>query len=116
VDDEPGVLAALTRVLRREDCEVRTTTSPWEVFEWVRGGDVDVVVSDHAMPAMRGVDLLSRVSEISPRTAGMMLTAHRGRVGLHPGWRRYVRHVVDKPWEEGELRGLIRGLLRERPA
>lgn len=111
VDDEPGVLAALARMLQSEPCEVRTTSSPWELLEWVREGGVDVVLSDHSMPGMPGTELLQRVEDISPETRGVMITAHRGRVGLHPGGRRAVRRIVEKPWNDAELKGLIHGLL-----
>jgi CheY-like chemotaxis protein len=110
VDDEPGILRAVSRLLR-EDCEVATTTSPWEACQWVREREVDVVVSDHSMPGMPGTELLDRISEISPKTATLMLTAHRGRATLHPGGRRAERAVVDKPWDDAQFRGLIRGLL-----
>ena len=109
VDDEPGVLAALARSLRSDAVEVRTTSSPWERLEWVRQGGVDVVLSDHAMPGMPGTELLQRVEEISPETRSVMITAHRGRVGLHPG---RLRTVVDKPWNDVELRRLVAGLLQ----
>ena len=57
VDDEPEVLSALRRALRKEPHPVLATSRPAEALRWVEAIDVSAVVSDHRMPGMTGTEL-----------------------------------------------------------
>lgn len=77
VDDEPGVLVALGRVLRgggKGDWEVATATSGMQALAMLDLGPVDVVVSDMSMPEMDGVELLSRVRARWPDTVRLVVS------------------------------------------
>src|SRR5262245_21500913 len=78
VDDEPDILSALRRSLRHEPYETRTTTDPEEALDWVRTGDVALLLADYKMPRMSGTTLLGLVKTSSPRTARVMLTGYPG--------------------------------------
>src|SRR3954451_19706844 len=77
VDDEPAVVAALTRHLRRR-FDVVIATGGREALAVVdaTAEPFDVVVSDLRMPGMTGIDVLSQVRARSPRTARILLTGH----------------------------------------
>ena len=76
VDDDPNILAAYQRILRRE-FHVETAQGGPEALELVTAGDpFAVVVADMRMPEMDGVQLLSKVKELSPDTVRMMLTGN----------------------------------------
>jgi response regulator RpfG family c-di-GMP phosphodiesterase len=76
VDDEPNVLAAYERQLRKL-FEVKTMEGGEAGLQAVMaGGPYAVVVSDFRMPNMDGVRFLSRVKEISPDTVRMILTGY----------------------------------------
>jgi DNA-binding NtrC family response regulator len=74
VDDEPLLLAAMQRALRREPITFLTATSASEALSVLAKESVDAVVSDQDMPGMGGVELLSRVSKLHPMTVRFMLT------------------------------------------
>jgi two-component system probable response regulator PhcQ len=74
VDDDPRVLAGLSRALRGEPYEVIGAGSGEEALEILEGKPVDVVISDEDMPGMRGTALLQRVRERYPDTVRFMLT------------------------------------------
>jgi len=74
VDDEPNVLSALRRSLRKEDFEIHTATSGEEALEMLQNEKIDVVVSDQDMPGMTGTKLLARVKDKYPDTVRFMLT------------------------------------------
>ena len=74
VDDEPLLLAAMQRALRREPITFLTATSGSEALSVLAKEPVDAVVSDQDMPGMGGVELLSRVSKLHPMTVRFMLT------------------------------------------
>jgi len=74
VDDEPKVLAAIKRQLRKE-FQFETALSGEEALKIIdEKGPFAVVVSDYHMPGMNGIDFLCRVKSVDPDTVRMMLT------------------------------------------
>ena len=76
VDDEPAVLEGYKRALHK-DFRPDTATSGPEALAAITGcGPYAVVVSDMRMPGMDGVQLLSRIRELSPHTVRVILTGY----------------------------------------
>jgi CheY-like chemotaxis protein len=74
VDDDVMVLSGLKRQLRNQ-FNIETVLSGDEALEIIKtNGPYAVVVSDFLMPGMNGIELLSRVRDVSPETVRMMLT------------------------------------------
>ena len=74
VDDEPKVLAAIKRQLRKE-FSFETALSGEEALKVIdEKGPFAVVVSDYKMPGMNGIDFLCKVKSVDPDTVRMMLT------------------------------------------
>jgi signal transduction histidine kinase len=66
--------------------------------------DIAIVVSDHRMPGMTGVELMAQVYEKYPETIRILLTAYGDReIVLEAINRGHVFHYLQKPWEENEL-------------
>jgi len=77
VDDEPNVLAATRRTLRRMSVDVETAECGDEALVMVRdSGPYAVVLADMRMPGMSGVDLLVRLQDLAPQSVRMMLTGN----------------------------------------
>lgn len=76
VDDESGIVKALTRVFRQENYEVITAGSGKEALERLAEGTVHLVISDFMMPGMNGAQFLHEVKQCSPETIRIMLTGH----------------------------------------
>ena len=111
VDDEPEVLSALRRSLAREPYLVLTTSQPREALRWVEALDVSAVVSDERMPGMTGSELLARVSDRSPETARILLTAHRGAAARRP---HPIECMIEKPWDDAMLKRALREFLTQQ--
>jgi response regulator RpfG family c-di-GMP phosphodiesterase len=76
VDDDPNILAACTRALRKQFC-LETAPGGEEGLEAIREqGPFAVIVADMGMPGMNGVQFLSRVKESAPNSVRMMLTGN----------------------------------------
>jgi len=76
VDDDPNILAACKRALRRRFC-LETAQSGEEGLRLMQDdGPFAVVVADMGMPGMDGVQFLSRVKECAPDSVRMMLTGN----------------------------------------
>lgn len=76
VDDEANILNALARLFLDRDVRVLRAGNGEEALGIVRREPVAVVVSDNLMPGMRGVELLSRVRDLSPDTVRVLLTGY----------------------------------------
>ncbi len=61
VDDEPDILLVMTANLKKEGYEVDTAEDGLEALERVGARDYDVIVVDHQMPRLTGMDFLDRL-------------------------------------------------------
>ena len=76
VDDEVSVLDGYRRGLRRQ-FKLDTASSGQEAIELLtQNASYAVVISDMRMPGMSGLELLSKVRDLSPDTACIMLTGN----------------------------------------
>ncbi len=113
VDDEPSVLQALTRVLRRS-FDVVPAMSGREAIELVRAGlRLDAVVTDLRMPDGSGMELHAQLVEEAPLLAERLLFLTGG--GLAPEESSFLltpgRRWVSKPVKAARLVALVRELL-----
>lgn len=76
VDDEPGVLNALARLFARIGAEVRTAPSAEAALALLDEFSPDVVVSDHRMAGMTGVELLRLVGARFPQARRVLLSGY----------------------------------------
>lgn len=74
VDDEPKILEAFERQLRKQ-FDLQTATGPEKGLQAIaENGPFAVVVSDLRMPGMNGIEFLSRVRHTAPDAVRIMLT------------------------------------------
>lgn len=74
VDDDPNILAAYQRQLRRQ-YQIDTALAGDRGLDAVaKTGPYAVIVSDLKMPGMNGIQFLSKVREMAPDSVRMMLT------------------------------------------
>ncbi len=76
VDDEKTIRETLSEVLADEGYQVCAKANGAEAVEEIRENDYDVVICDIRMPGMDGTDVLEKISEISPQTFVIMVTAY----------------------------------------
>jgi diguanylate cyclase (GGDEF)-like protein/PAS domain S-box-containing protein len=113
VDDEPNILNALRRLLRREYYEVLTANSPREAFDLLAQHSVQVVVSDQRMPDMTGTEFLARVKQIYPATVRIVLSGYTDLETLTDAINRgAIYRFLVKPWNDEELRSQLREAFR----
>ncbi|MCR9096835.1 MAG: response regulator [bacterium] len=112
VDDEPGVLSALRRTLRREGLAIETATNGTEALDRVRtGAPVDLVISDHKMPGRTGVELLTTIRAESPGTARILLSGWTSEIDPAELRAADCAAVLSKPWDDEELKTGIQAAL-----
>lgn len=113
LDDEPNILNALRRLLRRERYEILTATSPNDAFDLLARHRVQVIISDQRMPDMSGTEFLSRVKQLYPETVRIVLSGYTDLQSLTDAINRgaIYRYLV-KPWDDDDLRNQIREAFR----
>ncbi|MFZ5889553.1 MAG: response regulator [Myxococcota bacterium] len=113
VDDDPVVLRALVKSLQGCPYRVLTVASAEEALRLLDVDRVDVLVADHQMPAMTGMDLLSKVSRRFPETARVLLT---GQASLSLAIRAVnegeVCRILTKPCRREDLLAAVNAALQ----
>ncbi|MBI3185382.1 MAG: response regulator [Myxococcales bacterium] len=105
VDDEENVCNALRRSLRREGYELRTVTDPQAALELLKTTPVDLVISDHMMPTMTGLEFLKIVRDRYPDCVRMMLTGHADmQTAIDSINHGEIYRFLTKPWDDTELK------------
>jgi DNA-binding NtrC family response regulator len=105
LDDELNVLNALRRTLRRESYRTFFVDGPDEALEVLRDNQIDVVVSDHLMPAMDGLTFLNMVKDQYPHIIRVVLTGHADlQVAIKAINEGEVFRFLTKPWNDIELK------------
>jgi|GEM_PF-1178816 len=74
VDDDPELLAAVTRILKLDGYRVLKADSPRGALAVLTTQQVAVLVSDYEMPEMTGIELAVRARALQPETVRIMLT------------------------------------------
>jgi len=115
VDDEPDNLDLFVRSLRA--CgQLKTATSGNEALEILRKDEYAVIITDHAMPGLTGVELLERAARLCPATERILVSGYGDVDTLTDAINRgHVSHFLPKPINPGALRELVRGVLRTSP-
>ncbi|MBP2227899.1 diguanylate cyclase (GGDEF)-like protein [Azospirillum agricola] len=117
VDDEPNVLTALKRVLRRENYRILTAASGEEALRILALEPVQVIVSDQRMPGMSGAEFLGIARDLHPDTIRIILSGHTDLEAIMEAVNRgSVFKFLTKPCDDETLRRHVRdAFYRYRP-
>jgi DNA-binding NtrC family response regulator len=113
VDDDAMIRRAIVRALDGEPYTTLSVSSADEAIALLARTPVDLLLSDHCMPGMSGIALLEIVKSRYPNIVRMMLTSDEEAsvfvAALRDG---SVRRFMRKPWDDDELREVLRQALR----
>ncbi|MDO9226570.1 MAG: EAL domain-containing protein [Pseudomonadota bacterium] len=117
VDDEPGILASLRRMLRKEGYRILTADSAAEGLALLALEDVQVVISDQRMPGMSGSEFLTRVKDMHPDCVRIILSGQADMASVLDAINNgAVYKFLTKPWDDEQLRDRIREAFRVQAA
>jgi len=111
VDDDPGVLAAVARDLRREygrDYRILQASSGQEALAALaelklRGEPVALLLVDQRMPGMTGVEMLAKAVGLFPDARRVLLTAYADtQAAIRAINEVKLDHYLLKPWDPPE--------------
>jgi two-component system, NtrC family, response regulator PilR len=114
VDDERSMCEMLAILLKKEGLEVRTAGSRTEAADLLRGGPVELVLTDVQLPDGDGLEILRHVKAASPETAVVVMTAY-GTTEMAVAARKLgAEAYILKPFDVDELRIVVRDALANR--
>jgi CheY-like chemotaxis protein len=107
VDDEPFVCDAVKMMLLFDGHQVETASNGKEALALFESGKFDVVITDFAMPNMKGDELAAAIKSRSPNQPVVMITAYAEMLQASGNPLPGVDHVISKPFLLEDLRKAI---------
>jgi two-component system NtrC family sensor kinase len=104
VDDDAYVRRALRRTLQPSRHHVLEAAHAEHALELLSSEEVHVLVSDHQMPGMTGVELLRAVKTRWPRVQRVLLTGQADLAAVQEAVNQSaVCRLLFKPWDDAHL-------------
>jgi len=113
VDDEPFVGEAIKMMLAFDGHEVRIATSGKEALAVLETDTFDLVITDFAMPAMKGDALAAAIKVLLPKQPIVMITAYAEMLQSSGHPLPGVDVLIGKPFLLENLREAITKVLPE---
>ena len=105
VDGEENILNSLKRLLRKEGYRLLTASSGQAGLKLLRENKVHVVISDHRMPEMSGIEFLACVKEEYPDTIRIILTGYTEVDSITEAINKgHIYKFFLKPWKDQNLK------------
>ena len=115
VDDEPGILSSLRRLLRPAGYKIHTAESGQAGLLVLEHEMVDLVISDMRMPEMDGARFLEQVRARWPGTTRILLTGYADvNSTIEAINRGEIFRYIAKPWDDNDLMLVVRDALERR--
>ena len=107
VDDEPLVCDAIRMMLNFDGHLVETATNGKDALAMLEKGQFDLVITDFAMPGMKGDELAAAIKARSPNQPVVMITAYAEMLQASGNRLTGVDLVIGKPFLLENLREAI---------
>jgi two-component system NtrC family sensor kinase len=115
IDDEPGIVDLLRRVVTAEGHQVEATTSSTEALTRLQQKEYDLIFCDIKMPHMDGQELYQEIKRRNGRLAKKMIFV-TGDV-INPQTRDFLAHsgsrFLEKPFITEEVVRVVRSILSD---
>lgn len=112
VDDDPGVLHGLTRLLSAHGWKVRPFASPRHLLKEIRVLSPSCVIADLAMPELSGLELQEMLAEHGCDCAIVFVTGHGDVRSSVRAMRAGAVDFLTKPFDAMELLDAVHRALR----
>jgi DNA-binding NtrC family response regulator len=103
VDDDEGLLEAVSQVLKRGGYAVATASSGEEAWALFLNDPNPVVVTDLIMKNMSGIDLLQKIKQQQPDTQVIIMTNHASFDSVIMSLRCGAFDYLSKPFDDLNL-------------
>jgi FixJ family two-component response regulator len=108
LDDDPSVLKAVGRLLSSAGWQAQKFSDPEKFLEYAKIHRAPVAVIDVWMPIMSGLEVQSRLREVSPSTRVIVFTGKDDPLVRSTALNAGASAFLTKPFDDEELLTAIR--------
>ena len=108
LDDDPSVLKAVGRLLSSAGWQAQRFSDPEEFLEYAKIHRSSVAVIDVWMPLMNGLEVQSRLKEVSPSTRVIIFTGKDDPLVRSTALNAGASAFLTKPFDDEELLTAVR--------
>jgi DNA-binding NtrC family response regulator len=113
VDDDLQICETLAEILSDEGFEVEYVLSGEEALQKIDSERYDVVITDLLMPKVDGMEILTHVKRVKPKTQVIMITAFATIENAVEAMKRGASDYIAKPFKINEIQSSIKRVLEE---
>jgi len=116
VDDDPDCGEFLWMALERRQCKVVLHTKPEDALAWIKTnpGKCDMVVTDHLMPGIYGLDLIAEIKALYPDLPCILCSGFSKNISRIDLNRAGVHAFFNKPIDTDALWKVIKEAVSHR--
>ena len=103
LDDEPIVTKRLKPSLEKHGYSVEAFTSSAEALKRIRERQFDIVITDLKMEGVDGMQFLTEVKELYPKTEVIVITGFATMATSRESFKKGVFDFLPKPFKIGEI-------------
>jgi two-component system, LuxR family, response regulator FixJ len=108
LDDDPSVLKGLGRLFESADLPLKKFSDPETFLDYARTHRPQVALIDVCMPQMSGLEVQSRLREISPSTRVIVFTGNDDPLVRSTALNTGASAFLTKPFDDTELLTSVR--------
>ena len=113
VDDEENARIALSKILTREGYDVASAGNGFEALNYLRGKDVELIITDINMPEMNGMTFLRELNRNHPSCNVIMITAYGDVESYIEAMNLGAFEYINKPVKFEELNKIIHKIFND---
>jgi len=114
IDDEKVIRSTLKEILEYEKYEIFEAQDGEKGLEMIKNEDFDLVLCDIKMPKMDGMEVLSKVSELSKQPQFIMISAHGSIETAVEATKKGAFDFIPKPPDLNRLLLTVRNALDKK--
>ncbi len=113
VDDEENARIALSKILAREGYDVASAGNGYEALNYLRGREVELIITDINMPEMNGMAFLRELNRSHPASNVIMITAYGEVESYIEALNLGAYEYINKPVKLDELNRIINKIFKQ---
>ena len=113
VDDDAELRSTLSEILKGAGYHIDEASSGKEAIEKMASKDFDIALLDLMMPKMNGIETLTELKKITPKTKVIMITAFATVENAVDAIKKGASDYISKPFRIDDLLTTIRRVIEE---
>ena len=113
-DDEEHIRESIKLILERRGYALSFATNAQEALQQVKSSQPDLILLDIGMPQQQGLDILSEIKSLSPKTEIIIVSGYRSNGEIAKKIEQFDADYLNKPFKREQLLAKIEAALNKR--